>query len=100
MKDPQTVQKLVVDSVQRSREIRVKVQKEMVEAVGGEPLGRDFSDDDLFMKGSHSVRLRSLLKRLLSVQPAHRPTATACIRKKLFRRGCGKESELCLASQL
>mmetsp|Transcript_24677 Transcript_24677/g.70997 ORF Transcript_24677/g.70997 Transcript_24677/m.70997 type:complete len:583 (-) Transcript_24677:114-1862(-) len=32
--------------------------------------------------------LSSLMKRLLSVNPAARPTATACMRKKIFKRGC------------
>lgn len=31
--------------------------------------------------------LTSVLKRLLSVNPANRPTATACMRRKVFRRG-------------
>jgi len=31
--------------------------------------------------------LSSLLKRLLSVNPAARPTATTCIRRKIFKRG-------------
>jgi len=31
--------------------------------------------------------LKSLLKRLLNVNPASRPTATACMRRKLFKRG-------------
>lgn len=50
------------------------VQKEIAPAVGSE--------------------LKMLLKRLLNVNPASRPTATNCIRKKLFKRWfqCSKES--------
>jgi len=54
----------------------------------------------LVMKDSHAVNklvqkeiapavgheLKALLKRLLNVNPAARPTATGCIRKKLFKR--------------
>jgi len=34
-----------------------------------------------------SSALPALLRRLLAVDPAARPTATACIRKKIFKRG-------------
>ncbi|CAE7334621.1 unnamed protein product [Symbiodinium sp. KB8] len=33
------------------------------------------------------TELKTLLKRLLSVNPASRPTATACIRRKIFKKG-------------
>eukprot|EP00930_Biecheleria_cincta_P100094 TRINITY_DN91702_c0_g1_i1.p1 TRINITY_DN91702_c0_g1~~TRINITY_DN91702_c0_g1_i1.p1 ORF type:complete len:579 (+),score=93.27 TRINITY_DN91702_c0_g1_i1:129-1865(+) len=55
----------------------------------------------MVMKDSHAVQklvqveiapavgneLKSILKRLLSTSPANRPTATACLRKRLFKRG-------------
>lgn len=55
----------------------------------------------MVMKDAHTVQqllhdnvvacignvVRSLMKRLLSVSPMARPTATTCIRKKLFKRG-------------
>lgn len=57
-----------------SHMVQKLVQKEIAPAVGSE--------------------LKTLLKRLLNLNPASRPTATNCIRKKLFKRWfqCSKES--------
>lgn len=55
----------------------------------------------MVMKDAHAVQklmqaeiapavgteLKTLLRRLLSVNPASRPTATACIRRKIFKKG-------------
>lgn len=56
-----------------SHSVQKLVQKEIAPAVGNE--------------------LKSLLKKLLHINPAMRPTATTCMRKKLFKRGFSLSKE-------